>query len=215
MGKVLLLDFDGVMLRNPKFTRYQTYHSACYVQRVTGMSLQTSETLNKLCYPRFGHTVTMINELFNKKKTLTDYNDFVFDKEKMRCLEKEVDVKTRSHFASFLKLAKKCNDGGIETAIFSNADARWIECCVSIAGDARDARTLMSDIITPATIDQLKPQKIAYDIVERRFPSHDEFWFVDDCKQNLVEPSSRDNWIPYHYTDSSSMEDMKDYFGLL
>lgn len=213
MSRVLLIDFDGVMLRNPKFSRYQTYHSACYVQRITGMSMQACETLNKQCYPRFGHTVTMLNRLFNINTTLQDYNDYVFDKEKMCSLAKDVDVKTQSEFSSFLKLVKKCNDGNIDTAIFSNADARWIQHCVSMMKP--DASTLMSNIITPSTINQLKPHKIAYDIVERRYPHHDEFWFIDDRKENLVEPSSRDNWIPFHYTSASSMTDLEDYFGLL
>jgi FMN phosphatase YigB (HAD superfamily) len=210
---MLLVDFDGVVLRNPRCMRYQSDQSAKFVQKVTGMSLKSSEALNHQCYPRYGHTVTMLNKLFNNITTLEEYNDFVFEPRKIsEVLDSELDLQTRKHFRSFEPLFDRCTRAQINTAIFTNASLSWVEYCSN-----KISPTLLKSIqvVYPRTTKEMKPDPRAYDNVELLFPDKEEYWFVDDSKANLIEPSKRDNWIPFYYTQSSSMEDMTNHFGLL
>ena len=213
MSRVLLIDFDGVILRNNRCMRYQCDQSAKFVQKVTGMSLKASEALNSQCYPRYGHTVTMLNKLFNNVTTLEEYNDFVFEPKKMsEVLDGSLDLQTRQHFTSFEPLIDKCDRADISTAIFTNASLSWVEYCAHKISPPLLKRT---QVVYPRNTAEMKPYRRAYDNIEMLFPDKEEYWFVDDSKANLVEPSRRDNWIPFYYTQDSKIQDMKDHFGLL
>lgn len=210
---MLLVDFDGVVLRNHKCMRYQCDQSAKFVQKVTGMSLKASEALNLQCYPRYGHTVTMLNKLFNNITTLEEYNDFVFDPITMSSmLGSELDMQTRHHFTSFVPLIDKCANADINTAIFTNASLSWVEFCTS-----KISPPFMKNVqvVYPRHTVEMKPNRQAYDNIEILFPNKEEFWFVDDSKANLVEPSQRENWIPFYYTPNTTIQDMQDHFGLI
>ncbi len=212
VSRMLLIDFDGVVLRNNRCVRYQCDQSAKFVQKVTGMSLKASEALNTQCYPRYGHTVTMLNKLFNSVTTLEEYNEFVFDSKKMsELLDGKFDLHTCQHFTSFDPLIDKCAKADISTAIFTNASLSWVEYCTMKVSPQLLKRV---KVVYPRHTKEMKPNRRAYDNIELLFPV-EEYWFVDDSKANLVEPSNRNNWIPFHYIQTSTIKDMQEHFGLL
>jgi len=177
------------------------------------MTLKASEALNLQCYPRYGHTVTMLNKLFNNATTLEEYNDFVFDPKTMSTvLDSELGLQTRNHFTSFVPLIDKCAKANIDTVIFTNASLSWVEYCTS---KIHPPFLNSVKVVYPRQTIEMKPNKQAYDNVELLFPTKEEFWFVDDSTSNLVEPSQRDNWIPFYYTPSSTIKNIQDHFGLI
>lgn len=213
-SRMLLVDFDGVVLRNNRCVRYQCDQSAKFVQKVTGMSLRASEQMNRQWYPRHGHTVTMLNNMFDNVTTLEEYNSFVFDRQTMAAEihDADFDVQTHEQFGNIMNLIDKCNKADISTAIFTNACLSWVSYCTMKVAP----RLLQKvQVIYPTRMNQMKPNYLAYDNVELLFPNKEEFWFVDDTKAHLLEPSKRDNWIPFYYTPNTTVRDMQDHFGLV
>lgn len=209
--RLLLLDFDGVMLKSPRLMRYQTQMSAAFVRHHTGMSFKACESLNAQCYPKYGHTVLMMRSLFSSPTSLQEYNDFVFNKKNLAELLPSVEPDAQQHFASFRGLLGKCESAGVGCTVFSNADAMWVNFFLG----ALSKGTLKLDVLYPTALEELKPNKLAYDRAEDNYQSAQEFWMVDDSIVNLLEPGLRPNWIPMHFTSSSTPTDIQEHFGLL
>jgi len=210
---LLLLDFDGVLLKNRRLTEYQYKQSAAFVQKHTGIGFKACESLNAQCFPKYGHTVLMLNYMFRARVTLKDYNDYVFNKETLETLRPLVDDPTRQHFNSFAPFLEKCERAKVDSAIFTNADYNWVNFFVDELSE--DPIFKQMEIMYPTKLSELKPKKHAYDKLEAVNPSAEEFWFVDDSLVNLTEPALRPNWIPFNYRASTKIQDMQNHFGLL
>ena len=202
------MDFDGVMLRNQAMTMYQNKKSAMFVQKHTGMSLKACEVLNADYYPKYGHTVIMMNKLFNKDLTLQDYNNFVFDEESLKSMIPLLDTKTVSHYHTFDTLITKCEDKLINTCVFTNAPYVWVNTFQSVLSNKQ------LPVIYPKELSLLKPNASAYDAVETSYPLCNTFWFLDDSKGNLHIPEQRMTWVPLHYRPNMTIKFMEDYFGV-
>lgn len=190
---MLLLDFDGVMLKNRHAEQYQLRRSAKFVQRVTHMNINVCEKVNKKYYPVHGHTVLMVNNLFDKSVTLEDYNEFVFDKKQMSRLDNVLDADTFAHMSDFNKVIEYCELNNIQWKVFTNAHSSWVTHFterLGVEGVSNDK------IIFPSDLESLKPNALAYDKVENAHADVDQFIFVDDSKTNLVIPDERRQWIP-------------------
>lgn len=179
-----------------------------FVQKHTGMSLKACEVLNADYYPQYGHTVIMMNKLFNRHVTLEEYNNYVFDEVSLKSLIPLVDVKTATQYKSFDTIISKCEDSQINTSIFTNAPYVWVNTFQSVLSGKQ------LPVICPAELSLLKPNAGAYDAVEQTYPWCDRFWFIDDSKSNLQIPEQRMAWIPLHYRPNMTIKFIEDYFGL-
>lgn len=205
MTTSLLLDFDGVVLKNRNLHNYQLRRSAKFVQKHTNYSLRACEELNKVYYPTYGHTVTMVNKLFNQNTTLEDYNDFVFDKKELVKLDRLLDLSTVEHMKSFEKIIRKCteNPDELNWRIFTNAHINWItHFCVKVGlHDYSEDK-----VIWPTELNFLKPNEDAYVTVENKLTKTDMFIFIDDSWVNLEAAQERDGWQPILMKDNTEVE---------
>ncbi len=194
---IILLDFDGVLLKNRYLTNYQNNRSSKFVKKHTMLPLHVCEKVNQKYYPKYGHTVTMMNELFGVNTTLEEYNEFVFNKKSIQRLHKLYDEDTKKHLRDFNKIFDFANDTNMSWYIFTNAHVNWVK----EFGELGELEELTKDekIIWPHSLDFLKPQNNAYDRVEKMFAPCEEFIFVDDSHVNLENPSQRKNWFPIHF----------------
>lgn len=195
MSTVLLLDFDGVILRNKQLSVYQSRRSAKFLQKHTSLPLSTCVKLNNTYYPKYGHTVLLVNDLFGKRTTLEEYNDYVFNKDHLQRLNRLVCEKSVEDIRGFENVFKSCARNNMDWAIFSNANINWVSHFSELGG-LLDVTP--SKIIYPTTLDMLKPEKKVYDYIESVY-EQSTVVFVDDSTINLVEPEKRDRWIPVHF----------------
>lgn len=209
MSKCLLLDFDGVMLKNKGLSTYQQRRSAKFVQKHTYMNLSTCEELNRLYYPTYGHTVTMLNKLFNSNTTLEEYNEFVFDRKQLKRLNNLLDKETINHMISFEKFIDKSNTNqDVSWSIFTNAHINWIlHFCerIGLQGFAEDK------VIWPVELTYLKPNEDAYISVEKQFDSTDTFIFIDDSLVNIQAAQQR-GWECIWMKDGTDVSDVYNKF---
>jgi hypothetical protein len=183
----LLLDFDGVILRDKNLISYQSKRSAKFVKQHTQLPMRTAEYINKKYYPKHGHTVMMLNERFFKNITLDEYNDFVFNKSNIARLP--IPKETIQYGKSFQRLFNQ-----FDTTIFTNAHLNWVTHFI----DVFDLSP--SQIIWPQEISLLKPNEKPYNSIEKQMPNVPKA-FVDDSKINLEYPSHHLHWHTIHYTE--------------
>lgn len=175
--------------------------------------MKACESLNAQCFPKYGHTVLMLNNLFNKSVSLGEYNSFVFNKNTLVDLLPYIDSKTKTHFNSFAPFLKKCQRAQADSVIFTNAHHTWIDFFVKELSEDQVFQDM--PVVYPSKLAELKPRKRAYNKVETTYPKADTFWFVDDSSGNLTEPSLRPHWVPFHYTANTQILDMQEHFGLV
>mgnify|MGYP006280770581 CR=1 FL=1 len=192
MASKLLLDFDGVVLRNKHILSYQVAQSAKFVHRhVPYLSLSECTHLNRLYYPQYGHTVIMMNKMMNVPVTLEDYNDFVFHPKKLQKLEKLIDDDTCEYAESFLPLFNE-----FDTGIFTNAHINWVEMFCKVFELPVDE----SNIYWPMELELLKPNPQAYTRVAFRIKTNN-ITFVDDSAKNIEFPKYNLKWNTILYRD--------------
>jgi hypothetical protein len=191
----LLLDFDGVLLRNKNIDKYQHVQSALFVRRVTGLSLEKCQKFNQKYFPIYGHTVSMLNNMLGANVTIQEYDDFVFDTKKMRQLNNLVTSDTKEHMLNFDYVIKYCKDYNVPYNVFSNANVKWIDHFCHVIG----SKINEEEVIWPnGDLTNLKPKEKAYDNIENKFDEN-RFLFVDDAHVNLDIPEKRERWIPVHF----------------
>lgn len=190
----LLLDYDGVVLKSRSLSDYQLRKSAMFVEKHTKLPFDKCQKMNKKYYPRYGHTVTMLNCLFKKPVTLEQYNDYMFNKKDLHELSWLVFPHTKQHAQSFIDLFNVCDNCNIDWYIFTNAHVDWVMHFARICELPIDEKK----VIWPSTLDLLKPKAQSYDNIEKRFPD-ETLIFIDDSDVNLVIPQQRSQWIPIKY----------------
>jgi len=212
MSSVLLLDFDGVVLRNKQLSLYQSRRSAKFLQKHTHLPLATCIKLNNEYYPKYGHTVLMVNHIFRKNTTLEEYNEYVFDKHHLNRLNNLVCERSVDQIKGFKDVFNTCAANDMDWAIFSNANINWVLHFSKLGGleDVTDRK-----IIYPQTLDMLKPKKKAYDNIENIYSQCCTIVFVDDSSINLEEPEKRDNWIPIHFKTNDDHNNILDVLSMI
>ena len=207
MKKTLLLDYDGVVLRNTYLSQYQLNRSAKFVQKHSHLSYQTCKEINSKYYPKHGHTVTLINKMFNKNVTLEEYNDYVFSLRHLKKLNHLVDAQTYEHGNAFNKLFEFCQANNMQWHTYTNAHINWV---LNFSNLLDLPMISAKNIIWPLDISLLKPNKVSYDIIEKELCDYgSSFTMVDDSLLNLTIPRERPNkWMPIHFKENHKVDDI-------
>ena len=195
--KTLLLDYDGVVLKSKNLMEYQLRKSAKFVNKHTKMPYNICKDMNKQYYPKYGHTVTMLNKMFDIPVTLKDYNDYVFDFNTIKKLKGLVDLTTYEHGHSFKNVFDYCQANDISWYIYTNAHINWVIYFSYLL----DIDIPLDKIIWPLNLSLLKPNQESYDTIEKEL-LNSNFIMVDDSMNNLVIPQSRPSkWTPIHFNE--------------
>jgi FMN phosphatase YigB (HAD superfamily) len=202
MATKLLLDFDGVVLKNKKLMQYQCDWSARYLHKHTGMPIPVAKDFNAHYYPRYGHTVTMMRKMLKKNVTIEDYNSYMYG-DNIRWLNRFVDKDTYEHGNGFNKVFKECEERNIEVIIFTNVDIRWVLNFSNLL----DIPVQRSNVVWPSHLDLLKPSKYSYDLLESVFPSDTKFIFFDDSYKN-IENAKRPRWTSVLFENKHTAQDV-------
>lgn len=174
----LVLDYDGVVFKNPYAMEMVSRKSAEYVSNKLNMSYANARVVNSTRYKVHGHTVKYLNDV-GVKATLEEYNDFVFGDLNWEDLQRNIMDADYDPIIDILLLnniqKQKC-------VLFSNAPRIWVDNTLKALGT--DQGDVFETMFTCETLDELKPSPKLYDDIESCYPEHD-LLFIDDSILNI------------------------------
>jgi len=190
MPKTLLLDVDGVLVRDRALLDHVRYNCERYVKAKIP-ECKDPRYVNHLLYKNYGHTARGLSKSFGVDTS--DFNKRVYD----------VPLRTRlwellsgTEFQQDAKELCDIMDNGWNVTLFTNAPMEW-------AGEVAHAIGRNVQIACP-TDDlkntPLKPEARAY----IKFPGHRKYVFVDDSLKNLRTAAYLPNWQVVHYDEKKS-----------
>jgi FMN phosphatase YigB (HAD superfamily) len=206
VSRVVLMDFDGVLLRHPKVLRRVQDRVVEYVRRnVKHTTLTTADArrLNRDLYGRYGHTHTGMRKLFMPHARLGTFNEFVYDKTYIQELLHDYgkDPEVLSGMTEWNTwLDAQWAEGDVSAMkVFTNAPRIWPQVWLEASGmQDRFQEILGSDhILFEGREDSLlKPDKRLYERMEHYHGGDQLLYFVEDSPVNLEPLMHRPQWVP-------------------
>ena len=183
--KTLLLDVDGVLLRDKKLMKHVKQNCAEYVRTKLPESKDPHET-NRLLYMAHGHTARGLQNVF--KIDVSDFNQFVYDKPLLNHLSDVIDTaEFQYEAAQIYELTKECWN----IKLFTNSPWVWAFKVALAIGDTVSVTCPGSPGDSP-----LKPEPEAY-----VFAQHHLNVFVDDSLKNLGTARYLANWQCVYFNE--------------
>jgi len=189
----ILLDFDGVILKNEKIERIINERSIQYVAKKTNTSYAQAKIHNSEMYKKLGHTALSLNNSTTYHQEVCEYNSEVFHK-----LDFDSDIRphiTREDI-SHVQNVMQCFEGSNKPGLFTNTPLIWVYETLGIIGfDIEDV--FNADSMFTSDDGFVKPKLDTYQNVNTRL-KYRELVFIDDNEKNIVPSERFDNWIGIH-----------------
>jgi FMN phosphatase YigB (HAD superfamily) len=179
--KSLLLDIDGVLIRDKFLLNHVKDNCARYVQYKLPDCKNPRET-NRLLYLVHGHTGIGLSKVF--KIDSSDFNEKVYDRKLLDHLA-EVIYGTEFQLEA-KKLYEMTSEKMWKTTLFTNSPIEWAGPVARAIGDNVYIKTNAN-----------KPLPEAY----KSFPTDHTHVFVDDSLKNLRTSRWMDNWYSVHFSE--------------
>ena len=183
----LLLDVDGVIIRDRKLFEHVKHNADRYVAKKLPECPDPEET-NRVLYLSHGHTARGLKSAFGIDAS--DFNDFVYDKNLMAHL---ADVLDSDQFRLDAETIHSLTERGWPVTLFSNAPHQWVQPVARAINDQVKIRCPGPDM----TSARFKPDLSFY----REFDSCESYYYVDDSLKNLGAIRPWPNWRPIYFTE--------------
>lgn len=183
--KSLLLDIDGVLVRDKALLSHVKDNCVRYVQTKFPDS-KNPEEINKMLYLAHGHTAVGLRHVYKMENDGYDFNSKVYDK---KLLEHLSEVIYGTEFQREAKEIHSLISDGMNVTLFTNSPIEW-------AGPV--ARAISDEIhisCTNADSEFLKPDAAAYSF----FPDNRNYMYVDDSLKNLGATRRMKNWQQLYF----------------
>lgn len=202
----ILLDFDGVVLKNRHIDAYITKKSIEYVSISRKISLDNAMKLNARLYPKLGHTSLINSDINSVSKSIKDYNNYVFDDLDYS----KIDTMLNDHNKNYIhKIFEIKNEGSIPLGIFTNAPLSWCESILMLC-DIDINNEFDENYIFTSDLSFVKPLQISYDTVET-YIDNKSIYFIDDKKTNIEPIKDKDIWHGIHLDENTSLHELMNY----
>jgi beta-phosphoglucomutase-like phosphatase (HAD superfamily) len=218
-NRVLMLDFDGVLLRNPKIQRYVGNACNRWLAHKTQTRYIEAKTVNRAGYQKYGHTSLVLQKEFNEPCQIGTFNRELYQEyvrpEVWSRLLNDADITHATQFANSIIVPWQEQQGSHSVFVFSNAPSSWCKTLMRTF----NIRHLIPEtcFVCSNTLDALKPYWQAYmkaeEAVKFVCPTVKEIIMVDDQQLNLdpihVYPTvitSTVRWEGLHYSSETSFE---------
>ena len=178
---IVLVDFDGVILRNKRVLGAVKDRVDKYVAKVMRIDDPgRAEKVNQYLYRNYGHSLIGLRKVIDDDAgDLEEFNKFVYD---------DINIGRDDFYFAKGEVAKdwepflnRMECLGIEVHIFSNAPKEW---CLNFI-DPKKVNGFVSDNL-PRKSEYLKPGYQVYDVVSTWYWGK-QVYFIDDKVQNLVK----------------------------
>lgn len=185
--KTLILDIDGVLVRDKALLGHVRDNCVAYVQSKLPESKTAKET-NRLLYLSHGHTARGLQQVFGIDTS--DFNKKVYDRKLMDHLW---SVLSSTEFQEDAKEIHDLTNRGWNVTLFTNAPQIWADATAMAIGDNISYKCPGPDV----TKSPLKPEAEAY----KQFGTHHLNVYVDDSLKNLGTARWLPNWKSVYYND--------------
>jgi len=183
--KSLLLDVDGVLVRDRLLMHHVSENCAKYVRSKLPECKDERET-NRVLYLAHGHTARGLQRVF--KADTSDFNKKVYDASLMNHL---ADVLSSKQFQDEAAQIHELTNEGWNVKLFTNAPWVWAAKVALAIGDTVAIKCPGNPAESP-----LKPEPEAY-----AFPVHHLNVFVDDSLKNLGTARYLANWQCVYFSE--------------
>lgn len=180
MSKTLLLDVDGVLIRDRLLLSHVKDNAVQYV-RAKVPSNKNPARLNSFLMKCYGHTAIGLNKAF--RIDTSDFDHRVYDR---KLIDHLWSVVSGTEFQEDAKIIYEiAKEGNWKVKLFSNSPLEWT-MPVAIA---------ISDLVGIHDHEYLKPRGLAY----KDFSPNEMYMFIDDRVENLRPVKGLSNWRPIHF----------------
>lgn len=187
-GRVVLLDFDGVIYKNTFVHRVIAERSTRFCNKfIKTSNINFADNFHRHLYKTYGHTVLGLQKI-GYDVSVDDYNKEVFGDINFYCVDNEWDNRT-----TVKKLIRSLGMKGVPTFLFSNAPNYWTVPLLR----KMDVGINEEHVLQMST---LKPSIDTFNQMETLFPQK-SFCFVDDNMINFQNIFERANWNKVLFAD--------------
>ena len=184
----LLLDVDGVLVRDRLLSTHVKHNAARYVEKKLP-DCKDPAAVNRILYLAHGHTARGLKNAFGIDAS--DYNEFVYDKSLLAHLS---EVLEKDEFVRDAEIVHDLTQKGWEVTLFSNAPYEWVRPVSLAINDKIKIRCPGPDI----TKAHLKPDVNFY----KEFDTCKGYYYVDDSLKNLGTVRNWPNWRPILFSET-------------
>lgn len=200
--RALLLDFDGVILRNDRVRKYvQDACSRLFAEK-TRMPPRVAARVNRERYPLYGHTSILLSKEYGIPCTVQGFNKDVYE-----CMVKYSEVKKLLEDQDVDWIMDMTTALPLERAyVFSNAPTAWCKTLSDYLGltGIREDRFLCSD-----KLQYLKPHPKAFLAAETFVSNNAGYFFVDDDPGNISAALNRGpKWDAVLFREQGTWDDV-------
>lgn len=175
--KSLLLDVNGVVLRDRELLTHVNDNCVAYVQKKVPLSKNPNETARLLC-AAYGHVSKGLQKVYGIDTR--DFVDEVYDKRLMSHLQAVVCGTEFQRDADIIHGLANMHDWKV--SLLTNAPLKWSQCIKDAIGDVY----LVPDKDTAV------------------YPQHHVHLYVDDSPLNIESKLRLPNWNPILFTNSKN-----------
>lgn len=188
-AKVVLVDFDGVIIKNKKINKVVVDRIEGYVQHKLGVSKDSAGALNEILYKKHGHTVKGMKKLRPNDTCLQEFNDYVYT----GILDHIGDIDVSNEIKAWQDFENTLDTYHVPYMIFTNAPRAWTNIFI-------DPKIPNLHDIIGLNETTLKPGNYIYKIAQQVFDDKTIF-FIDDKVDNLDFPRQKLNWHTLHFVN--------------
>lgn len=206
MSRVLLLDFDGVFIRNRKISSYVGTQCTRLLAHKKNLNMKQARKINSHLYPLYGHTSFILSKEYGIDCSIKDFNDIVYHEyinyKHIHNMITVNDVEYADQLVS--KIVSKHDN----VFIFTNAVDTW---CMEVLRMLHIQDCIpRSHILSSDLLPVLKPDHKAYDKVDRMLeifqPNAKQRIFVDDQLANIDPIINKTNWTGIYYPPMQTLD---------
>tara|TARA_Y100000389_G_scaffold109924_1_gene107044 strand:+ start:23333 stop:23974 length:642 start_codon:yes stop_codon:yes gene_type:complete len=202
----ILLDFDGVVLKNKKVDSYITKKSIEHVAVSRNISLDHAKQLNTKLYPKLGHTSLINTDIHSLSRSIKEYNNYVFNELDYSKIDRMLTKNDKSYVHKIFEIP---NEQSIPLGIFTNAPLSWCESVLMLC-DIDINKEFSEKYLFTSDNSFVKPLQISYDVVEKSMKNRHIF-FIDDKKSNLEPIEDKNKWSGIHLDEKTSLHEIMNY----
>jgi hypothetical protein len=186
----LLLDFDGIILQNPRIEKMITHKSIKFIMKKNRLSYEQSQKINDDMYPKLGHTSLLLSNTRSYQTNVVEYNNYVFEE-----MDYDMLIKPLLTVDDFYHI-QRILDCRVELGLFTNAPITWVDGILGCLGFSTEDMFNQSLLFTSDDGD-IKPLAQTYQKVNECMLNR-MTTFIDDKQQNLEPAESFTNWACIH-----------------
>lgn len=201
MSKLLLLDFDGVVLKNKVIERKLGKKIEKYCEDTLKIgNKKLSRRINRDLYLSSGHSLLGLRKI-GIPRNLREFNEKIYNFD-YNTLYNEITDKNIEDIGKIVDLNQFCKYHDITLKIWSNSPKKWCRNFINYMTHELSGVDIVDNL---SCIYLLKPTEDSYSYIEYKYKNNIIF-FVDDKLSNFFNILNNQKWISIYYTDGEICE---------